>query len=268
MNEGFRNELRDAIKEKGYTQADFAKISMVSTTHLLGMLNGTKKVSKQAVAPIKEILGLEVPAELIAKAIKSNKAKIQKNNVNFTSYDSKTKQAIRHTMVIYIKDMIKRNPFMKVLTLPSHEGLCVKAFQRAGVFEANIDCVERDKRVLMAYEKLGFQTNNFHTTVYKHLAGNLNEYDLLFLDFCGTLGADTVSSIFQAGCYTKIGGVIGITLNICHRLPDFKFNKDLVSTVVNKLDSTGGKFTNITTNYYKDNGKNSDMVFLLFERVK
>ena len=247
----FKELILNQIEEQEYTMSSISKKFKVNVSNLRNMINGNRKYTRTIVKSIKEILNLSVPKEL-----RSNR-KI--NTLTKSKYRSPVKEGVRCTLGAYV------SPNSKILTLPSYAGFDVNTFRKYGAIPKNITCVEEDQATYLKYRKLKNGTNDFRMTLLKYLMFiHKGMLDVSFLDFCGTLTETVASCIYKVGNITNLNGVIGITLNICHRTKNELHN----ARMINKVEELLPKFKLISANYYNDEGKRSDMVFLLFKKGK
>lgn len=260
----FGEQVRLKLKERGYTPSMFSKEIGIKNSNFYRMLKGKSKFSRRIIKPIKEKLGVNVPKELIAKNPQLKRKIINKNSFTkipykllASSYNSPIKHGIRSTLSGYT------DKHSKILTLPSHQGLCVKEFIKSGVLPSNIDCIERSKEVLTEYKKLELKTNNFNNSLLTYLLyDNKNKYNVVFLDFCGSLTEDIGACIKIISELILSHGIIGVTLNIAHRQDNPTYNTNLIPKVKSILKD----YKCISEQKYNDEGKRADMVFLLFKK--
>ena len=101
------------------------------------------------------------------------------------SYDEAKKEKVRRILIKHINKVFVSRPKLKITTLASGEGLCVKAFVDS-LTEPVITNVERDLVILKKFKKLKLPAtsvlSDFETHYDKSGGG-----DVLFLDLCGFL---------------------------------------------------------------------------------
>jgi len=247
--------LKEARVRKGYSVVFVARRLGRSQCNYCNIEAGRRLVPKSAVSKLEELLEIEIPKEMITKN-KGHKLK-SKNYSQTAVYKTMKKDEIRSNLFTHVI------PGEKILTLPSVFGLCVQEAIKNGAIPSDIYCVESDKGTLRDYQSLGLSTNDFHGTMQRYLLYECKErYGVAFLDFCGSLKDSTASEIELCG--RKTDRFIGITLNIAYRsVKNPRHNKLIVESVKHLLPDF--ELYEEPT-YYKDEGKTSKMVFLIFKR--